>query len=187
LDTLCHVSRGIYENCLDDESREVFKLPNFLKRMLKDNMLGSKTKQGFYKKIADKNGKSQILSLDLKTFEYSEQKKVNFDTLNQARKAKNRAYKFKILILGNDRASDFYKEVFAKMFAYVQNRVPEISDDIASIDSALKAGFGWKEGPFEIWNYIGVKEGVDLMKSFNLKASKWIEDIISKDINSFYK
>ena len=101
-------------------------------------MLGSKTKQGFYKKIVDKNGKSQILSLDLKTFKYKEQKKVNFDTLNQARKAKNRADKFKILISGNDRASDFYKEVFAKMFAYVQNRVPEISDDIASIDSALK-------------------------------------------------
>jgi 3-hydroxyacyl-CoA dehydrogenase len=78
LDTLCHVSSGIYENCLDDESREVFKLPNFLKRMLKDNMLGSKTKQGFYKKIADKNGKSQILSLDLKTFEYKEQKKIKF-------------------------------------------------------------------------------------------------------------
>ena len=73
------------------------------------------------------------------------------------------------------------------MFAYVQNRLPEISDDITSIDSALKAGFGWKEGPFEIWNYIGIKEGVDLMKSFNLKASKWIEDIILKNINSFYK
>ena len=88
LDTLCHVSNGIYENCPEDESREVFKLPDFLKRMLKENMLGSKTKQGFYKKIVDKNGKSQILSLDLKTFEYKEQKKVNFDTLNQARKAK---------------------------------------------------------------------------------------------------
>ena len=163
LDTLCHVSNGIYENCLDDESREVFKLPDFLKRMLKDNMLGSKTKQGFYKKIVDKNGKSQILSLDLKTFEYKEQKKLNFETLNRAKKAKNRVDKFKILINGNDRASDFYREVFAKMFAYVQNRIPEISDDITSIDSALKAGFGWKEGPFEIWNYIGVKEGVNLM------------------------
>jgi 3-hydroxyacyl-CoA dehydrogenase len=119
--------------------------------------------QGFYKKIVDVNGKSQILSLDLQTFDYKEQKKVNFDTLNHAKKAKNKSDKFKILINGNDRASDFYKEVFAKMFAYVQNRIPEISDDITSIDSALKAGFGWKEGPFEIWNYIGVKEGVDLM------------------------
>ena len=104
LDTLCHVSNGIYENCLDDESREVFKLPDFLKRMLKDNMLGSKTKQGFYKKIVDKNGKSQILSLDLKTFEYKEQKKLNFETLNRAKKTKNRADKFKILINGNYRA-----------------------------------------------------------------------------------
>lgn len=186
LDTLCHVANGIYENCPKDEYRDIFKLPDFLKRMLDEKMLGSKTKQGFYKKIKGKDGKSKILSLDLKSFEYKEQKKVNFETLNAARKAKNRADKFKILVSGDDRASDFYREVFAKTFAYVQNRIPEISEDIHSIDSALRAGFGWKEGPFEIWNYIGVKEGVELMKKFDLEPAKWVSEMISSNHNNFY-
>ena len=95
-------------------------------------------------------------------------------------------YKFKILVSGDDRASDFYREVFAKTFAYVQNRIPEISEDIHSIDSALRAGFGWKEGPFEIWNYIGVKEGVELMKKFDLEPAKWISEMISSNHNNFY-
>ena len=186
LDTLYHVSSGIYQNCLKDECREIFKHPEFLNKMLKANMLGSKTNQGFYKKTTDKMGKTQILSLDLKTLEYKDQKKVHFELLNKAKKIKNRAEKFKILISGDDKASNFYREVFAKMFAYVQYRIPEISDNILSIDSALKAGFGWKEGPFEIWNYLGVIEGVQLMKSYNLSVSNWIEEMISKNINSFY-
>ena len=161
LDTLCHVATGIYDNCPGDESRNIFKLPDFLKKMLDKKMLGSKTKQGFYKKVVGSDGKSKILSLDLKTFEYKEQKKVSFETLTVARKAKSRGEKFRLLISGKDKASDFYREVFAKTFAYIQNRVPEISDDIYSIDSALRAGFGWKEGPFEIWNYIGVKRALN--------------------------
>ena len=68
----------------------------------------------------------------------------------------------------------------------VQNRIPEISEDIHSIDSALRAGFGWKEGPFEIWNYIGVKEGVELMKKFDLEPAKWVSEMISSNHNNFY-
>ena len=147
LDTLCHVANGIYENCPDDESRNVFKLPDFLKKMLDEKMLGSKTKKGFYKKVVGKDGKSKILSLNLKTLKYNEQKKVNFETLNAARKVKSRAEKFKVLVSGDDKASHFYREVFAKMFAYVQHRVPEISDDLHSIDSALRAGLDGKKDP----------------------------------------
>ena len=187
LDTMCHVANGVYEKCKDDESREVFKLPDFLQKMLDNNMLGSKTGKGFYKKIKDDNGKSKILALDLNTFKYNEQKKVSYETLKNARKCKKRDEKFKILISGNDKASEFYKENFARMFCYIQNRIPEISNDIASIDAALKTGFGWKDGPFEIWNYIGVKEGVDLMKNFDLKPARWINEMIKKNTNNFYR
>ena len=187
IDTLCHVANGVYDNCINDESRDVFKLPDFLKTMLDKKMLGSKTNQGFYKKIKGKNGKSKILSLDLKTFEYKDQKKVNYKTLNNARKCKKRDEKFKLLIKGDDRAADFYRENFARMFAYVQNRIPEISNDIVKIDSAMKTGFGWKEGPFEIWNYIGIKEGVDLMMQFDLKPADWIKEILSSKTNNFYR
>ena len=187
LDTMCHVANGVYEKCKDDESREVFKLPDFLQKMLDSNMLGSKTGKGFYKKIKDDNGKSKILALDLNTFKYNEQKKVNYETLKNARKCKKRDEKFKTLISGNDKASEFYKENFARMFGYIQNRIPEISNDITSIDAALKTGFGWKDGPFEIWNYIGVKEGLELMKNFDLKPARWINDMIKKNTNNFYR
>ena len=187
LDTMCHVANGVYEKCKDDESREVFKLPDFLQKMLDSNMLGSKTGKGFYKKIKDDNGKSKILALDLNTFKYNEQKKVNYETLKNARKCKKRDEKFKTLINGNDKASEFYKENFARMFGYIQNRIPEISNDITSIDAALKTGFGWKDGPFEIWNYIGVKEGLELMKNFDLKPAKWINDMIKQNTNNFYR
>ena len=187
LDTMCHVANGVYEKCKDDESREVFKLPDFLQKMLDSNMLGSKTGKGFYKKIKDDNGKSKILALDLNTFKYNEQKKVNYETLKNARKCKKRDEKFKTLINGNDKASEFYKENFARMFGYIQNRIPEISNDITSIDAALKTGFGWKDGPFEIWNYIGVKEGLELMKNFDLKPARWINDMIKQNTNNFYR
>ena len=187
LDTMCHVANGVYEKCKDDESREVFKLPDFLQKMLDNNMLGSKTGKGFYKKIKDNNGKSKILALDLNTFKYNEQKKVSYETLKNARKCKKRDEKFKTLISGNDKASEFYKENFARMFGYIQNRIPEISNDITSIDAALKTGFGWKDGPFEIWNYIGVKEGVELMKNFNIKPARWINEMIKKNNNNFYR
>ena len=187
LDTLINVSKGIYDSCKNDESIEIFKEPDFLKKMVKNNALGSKTGKGFYKKIKDKGGKSKILRLDFESMEYVEQKKVNFDTLSKARKIKTSKEKFKFLVSGDDKASNFYKENFSSMFHYIQNRIPEISDSIVSIDEAMKAGFGWKDGPFEIWNYIGINEGKKLMKVYGLETAKWIDDMLSNGYNEFYK
>ena len=187
LDTLISVSKGIYHSCKNDESIEIFKEPDFLKKMVKNNALGSKTGKGFYKKIKDKGGKSKILRLDFESMEYVEQKKVNFDILSKARKIKASNEKFKFLVSGDDKGSNFYKENFSRMFHYIQNRIPEISDSIVSIDEAMKAGFGWKDGPFEIWNYIGINEGKELMKAYGLETAKWIDDMLSNGYNEFYK
>ena len=187
LDTLISVSKGIYHSCKNDESIEIFKEPDFLKKMVKNNALGSKTGKGFYKKIKDNSGKSKILRLDFDSMEYVEQKKVNFDILSKARKIKASNEKFKFLVSGDDKASNFYKENFSSMFHYIQNRIPEISDSIVSIDEAMKAGFGWKDGPFEIWNYIGINEGKELMKVYGLETAKWIDDMLSNGYNEFYK
>ena len=187
LDTLISVSKGIYDSCKNDESIEIFKEPDFLKKMVKNNALGSKTGKGFYKKIKDNGGKSKILRLDFDSMEYVEQKKVNFDILSKARKIKASNEKFKFLVSGDDKASNFYKENFSSMFHYIQNRIPEISDSIVSIDEAMKAGFGWKDGPFEIWNYIGINEGKELMKVYGLETAKWIDDMLSNGYNEFYK
>ena len=135
------VSKGIYDSCKNDESIEIFKEPDFLKKMVKNNALGSKTGKGFYKKIKDNSGKSKILRLDFDSMEYVEQKKVNFDILSKARKIKASNEKFKFLVSGDDKGSNFYKENFSRMFHYIQNRIPEISDSIVSIDEAMKAGF----------------------------------------------
>ena len=94
LDTLISVSKGIYDSCKNDESIEIFKEPDFLKKMVKNNALGSKTGKGFYKKIKDNSGKSKILRLDFDSMEYVEQKKVNFDILSKARKIKTSKEKF---------------------------------------------------------------------------------------------
>ena len=187
LDTLISVSKGIYSSCKNDESIEIFKEPDFLKKMVKNNALGSKTGKGFYKKIKDKSGKSKILRLDFDSMEYVEQKKVNFDILSKARKIKASNEKFKFLVSGDDKASNFYKENFSRMFHYIQYRIPEISDSIVSIDEAMKAGFGWKDGPFEIWNYIGINEGKELMKLYGLETAKWIDEILSNGYNEFYR
>ena len=187
LDTLISVSKGIYDSCKNDESIEIFKEPDFLKKMVKNNALGSKTGKGFYKKIKNNSGKSKILRLDFDSMEYVEQKKVNFDILSKARKIKTSKEKFKFLVSGDDKASNFYKENFSRMFHYIQNRIPEISDSIVSIDQAMKAGFGWKDGPFEIWNYIGINEGKELMKVYGLETAKWIDDMLSNGYNEFYK
>lgn len=114
LDTMVHVAQGIYDNCKKDENREIFKLPDFVNNMISKNLLGSKTKKGFYKKITGDDGKSKILSIDLKTLEYKDQEKVKFETLEKAKKSKNKIEKYSVLISGDDKASNFYRSIFLK-------------------------------------------------------------------------
>ena len=184
LDTLNNVAKGVYENCSNDENRNIFNLPSFIEKMINNKWLGDKTKQGFYKKTKDKNGKRKILSLDLSSFSYSEKKKVKFEVIGKAKKIKNLKDRFNVLISGNDKASNFYKKMFGMMFSYVSNRVPEISNDIYKIDDAMKAGFGWEIGPFEIWDSIGINKGIDLIKRENLTIPKWLEK--KTNLDSFY-
>ncbi len=184
LDTLYNVAKGVYENCPNDENRDVFKLPDFIDKMLQKKWLGDKTKQGFYKKTRDQKGKRKILSLDLDNFSYEEQKKVKFETIGKAKKTNNLNERLKILITGNDKASLFYKKMFAIMFSYVSNRVPEISNEIYKIDAAMCAGFGWKIGPFETWDAIGIQKGIDLIKQENLPIPDWVKNLDSS--LSFY-
>ena len=186
IDTLCRVSDGIHKNCPEDECRNVFVAPDFLKNMVEKNWLGDKTGQGFYKKTRDKNGKREILVLDLKSMEYRKMSKTKFDVVGKAKAIENTLDRFKFLISGDDKINAFYKKTLAGLFSYAQNRIPEISDDIYSIDDAVKAGFGWENGPFEVWNSIGIQEGIDLMKSYNKEPAKWVEELANSDNNSFY-
>jgi 3-hydroxyacyl-CoA dehydrogenase len=181
LDTLVHVANGLYEGVPEDEQHELFKLPDFISKMMENKWLGSKTGQGFYKK-ADKD----ILSLDLDTLEYRPQKKASFATLELTKTIDKPIDRFKVLITGTDKAGEFYRKNFGGMFAYVSNRIPEITDDLYKIDDAMKAGFGWENGPFEIWDAIGVEKGIGLIKAEGLKYSAWVDDMLISGNKTFY-
>jgi 3-hydroxyacyl-CoA dehydrogenase len=181
LDTLVHVANGLYEGCPNDEAHELFKLPDFINKMMENKWLGSKTGQGFYKKV-DKD----ILSLDLNTLEYRPAKKASFATLELTKTIDKPIDRFKVLVKGKDKAGDFYRKNFSAMFAYCSNRVPEITDDFFKIDDAMKAGFGWENGPFEIWDAIGVEKGIALMQTEGYQPASWVTEMLASGSTSFY-
>jgi len=185
LDTLVHTANGVADNAPNDEMKEAFKMPDFVDKMMKKKWLGSKTKQGFYKKEV-KDGKKAILSIDLKTLEYKAQEKAKFPTLELTKAIDNVIDRFKVLVKGQDQAGEFYRKTFAALFQYVTNRIPEISDELYRIDDAMKAGFGWEHGPFQIWDAIGVEKGIEMMKKEGYTPNQWVLDMLSNGQASFY-
>ena len=187
LDTLVHVANGLKANCPNDEERSLFELPDYIAKMVENGWLGSKSGQGFYKKSKDEKGNKQILSLDLKTMEYKVPEKVKFPTLDMAKPIEDLKQRTKMLLMGMDKAGQFYRQIFGGLFAYVSNRIPEISDDFYKIDDALKAGFGWELGPFETWDILGLDQGLKLINDQNKKVAAWVEEMKAAGFTSFYK
>lgn len=187
LDTLVHVANGLKANCPKDEEKALFELPEYISKMVANNWLGSKTDQGFYKKVKTADGKSEILVLDLKTLEYRSAEKVKFATLEMTKPIDDLKQRTKMLFMGTDKAGEFYRKLFSGLFAYVSNRLPEITDDLYKIDDALKAGFGWELGPFETWDIIGLDQGLKLIGDNNKQVASWVSEMKAGGFNSFYK
>lgn len=186
LDTLVHVANGVKNNCPDDEKNSLFAIPDYISQMVDKNWLGSKSGQGFYKKMKGQDGKSQILSLDLKTMEYQPKKRASFATLEMTKTIDDLASRTKVLYNGKDKAGEFYRKSFNGLFAYVSNRIPEIADDLYKIDDALKAGFGWELGPFETWDAVGLKAAYESAVSEGHHVADWVKTMIDEGLNSFY-
>jgi 3-hydroxyacyl-CoA dehydrogenase len=187
LDTLVHVAKGVADNCVDDERRKVFEIPNYVQHLVDNNQLGSKSGAGFYKKIKNEQGKSEILVLDLKTLEYRSKNKVKFATLDAAKAVDNLAERTRVLFNGTDEAGDFYRRIFGDVFAYVAQRVPEIADEPYRIDDALRAGFGWELGAFESWDAIGFEAGCEAIKARGLSLPDWVGHFAQKSNGTFYQ
>ena len=187
LDTLVLVANGLKDNTPNDEANSLFTLPDYVGKMIDNKWLGSKTKQGFYKKVKDENGKSQILSLNLETLEYEPKKRVQFATLEMTKPITDLNARMKVLFGGKDKAGEFYRSVFTSLFTYVSNRIPEISDEIYRMDDALRAGFGWQQGPFEAWDAIGFEEGLKAIEAIGKKPAAWIYEMKDAGFTSFYK
>ena len=187
LDTLVHVANGLKANCPNDEEKELFELPDYISKMVDKNWLGSKTGQGFYKKEKDENGKKTILALDLETLEYKKPEKVKFPTLEMAKPIEDLHQRTKMLVMGMDKAGEFYRRIFGGLLAYVSNRIPEISDEFYKIDDALKAGFGWELGPFESWDLFGYEQGTKFIKDAGKTMGNAITEMRAAGMTTFYK
>ncbi len=186
LDTLIHVANGVYENCPSDEMRGNFELPDFINKMSENKWLGDKTKQGFYKKSKDAEGKRIIEALNLKTLEYTPKQKTKFATIAAAKQEDDLLKRLKILVKGKDKAGEFYRKSFYSSFAYVSHRMPEITDDLYKIDRALCAGFGWEVGPFQMWDALNVEKTLSKMEEAGYKAADWVYDMVKSGNTSFY-
>lgn len=187
IDTLVHVANGVRENRPDDERRDTFAIPKYVQNLVDSNRLGSKTGAGFYKKVKDDEGKSEILSLDLESDEYRPRKKANFPTLEMTKSVDDLEKRMPILYGGQDKAGEFYRRTFRALFAYVSHRIPEIADEIHRIDAAMRAGFGWKLGPFEKWDAIGFVKVLDDLKEADIEVADWVHDMRQAGFESFYK
>lgn len=187
LDTLVHVANGVKDNCPNDERKELFEIPSYVSNMVENGWLGSKSKQGFFKKIKNAEGKSEILELNLKTMEYQPKTKAKFPTLEMVKSVENLKDRTKMLYNGMDKAGEFYKKSFHGVFQYVSNRIPEISDELYRIDDGVKAGFGWELGPFESWDAIGVKAVIKNLEKVELKPAQWVYEMIESGHETFYK
>jgi len=182
LDVQSNVSATSYDNLVDDEARETLKAPDILQNLIDDGRLGQKTKAGFYKKTEE-----GILSVDLKTGEYKDQKKVLFDGYRVAKAFQKVESRIKALAFNDDKAGKFMWEITADSLIYSANRIPEISDDIINIDNAMKWGYGWELGPFECWDAMGVQATVNRMKKENKKVPNWVEEMLSSGRETFYE
>jgi 3-hydroxyacyl-CoA dehydrogenase len=187
LDTTINVANGLAQGLPNDEAKDVFVLPDFVKKMGENKWLGDKTGQGFYKKVKGADGKSEIHALDLNTLEYKPSQKVKFATLELTKSIDKLADRFKVLVSGKDKAGEFYRLSLGSLFAYVSNRIPEIADQLYKIDDALRAGFGWELGPFETWDALGVQAGIDLATAAGRTVAPWVAEMLAAGNTTFYK
>ena len=185
IDTLVKVAKGVADNCPNDEAKAIFNLPTWLEKMVENNWLGDKTGQGFFKKVKTATSK-EILTLNLKTFEYEPRNKTKFASIAAAKAVDSLPERLKILYKASDKGGEFVRAFHHALFSYIGFRIPEISDELYRLDDALKAGFGWEIGAFESWDALGVDAVVADMKAAGVAVAPWVETMSSKGL-SFYK
>jgi len=187
LDTLIKVSGNLHKGLVNDEAKEYFKLPDVVLKLEENKWLGDKTGQGFYKKTKNAKGETEILTLDLKTLEYKPKAKAKFATLETTKSIDKVSERFKVLLAGNDKAGEFYRDSFFGLFQYASNRIPEIADELYKIDDAVCAGFAWELGPFQTWDAAGVEKSVAAMEAAGYKPNQWVYDMLTAGNKNFYK
>src|SRR5699024_5408609 len=175
LDTFIHVANNVYEQ-VDGEEKEAFDIPEFMLKMQENKWFGEKSGQGFYLKKKGKDG-SIIYELNPETMEYEDRKKLTTQAAEMTKQARGSRAKVKALISAKgDKAGDLVWQVTKPVFIYAAKLVGEIADDIVAIDEAMRWGFGWEMGPFEMWDAIGLEKSVERMKEEGAQVPQWVLD-----------
>lgn len=186
IDTLVKVAQGVAANCPNDEAKNIFTIPAWLEKMVAANMLGDKTKGGFFK-MDKSGGKKEILTLNLQTLEYGEKVKPKFASIEAGKQIDDLKQRIKMLVAAPDKAGEFYRAFHNHLFSYISHRIPEISDELYRVDDAMMAGFGWEIGAFETWDLLGVAKTTEAMKSAGFSVAAWVEEFIAAGNKTFYK
>ena len=185
LDTFFHVAKNVGQNVTEEWEKQAFIVPEYIEKMLENRWLGEKTGQGFFKRVKS-GGSSEILALNLDTFEYRPRKKLKSVSLDAAKAAKGSAAKMQALVYGKDSAGLFAWEVLKKVLLYTANKQAEIADDIVAVDNAMKWGFNWELGPYETWDAIGVEKSVLRMRAEGETIPGFVEALLASGKTSFY-
>ena len=192
LDVLVHVVKNIYETVPNDESREMYKVPALVEEMAKRGWLGDKTGQGFYKKVKGE-GEKEILTLDVNTMEYRPRQKARFASLEMGKAIEDTRERLRALVgpvlegQKGDKAQQFLWGALSEMCLYAARRVPEISDNVVDVDRAMRWGFAWELGPFEIIDAIGVKAFAGQVQKEGRALPQVIEKVLSSGRKGFYE
>lgn len=181
IDTLQHVAANSYDLLINDEQREIFKFPCFVKDMVAKGLLGNKSKQGFFKKVKGEKGQ-EFFYYDYITGEYAPSQRPKFASIEAAKSIDDPARRLQALITANDKAAQFAWTNLRDTLIYTFKRIPEIADDIVNIDNAMKWGFNWEIGPFEMLDAIGVAYFVERAEKDGIEIPAGL-----KSIESFYK
>jgi len=193
LDVLVHVVKNIYDSVLHDESREMYLVPAIVEEMVRRNLLGDKAGQGFYKRVEGDEGGKQILTLDVNTMEYRARQKPRFSSLEKAKGIEELGERLRALVgpvmegEKGDKAQQFLWGTLSETCLYAARRVPEISDSIADVDRAVRWGFGWELGPFEVMDAIGLKAFAESVQKEGRSLPATIEKVLSSGRKGFYQ
>src|SRR5437667_4969436 len=190
LDILSHVVRNMRETDAR-ESTHANTLPDFVQQMLEHKWLGDKTNGGFYKKIKG-DGQEERMALDWKTLEYRPRQKPKFGSLEMAKNVEDIGPRLRMLLgldggsKQGDKAGAFLWPALCDLWNYSANRIPEISDTVVEIDRAMRLGFNWELGPFELWDSVGIEATVARMKKENRPLASNVDKLLAAGKKSWY-
>ncbi len=185
LDTFVHVADNCYDTLTNDEERDIFQVPEFMQTLVDEGRTGQKAGEGFYRKTDDG---IETLKLEEGSLDYRDRDKPSFDSTDAAKKAGGPKERVRTLLVdGDDKAADYAREVTFRSLAYTARRIGEIADDVLNIDRAMRWGFNWDLGPFQVWDALGVEWTYNKMKENDIDVPDWVDEMVDSGVESFYR